>query len=289
MKKQIKFNSEVKRAVFMKKGKPERCIKRIASVPLADENEVSLRNTEFQIVNKMQKRQLHEYHVQKRKKCRLYMRQDIIDAFWCVFEEQVWKCFLEIKGEETFSEQTGLEAILSVDKNEVNRLWREQLMITFPVIEQHEMVPFHDRWLQRQFKDESNIAEMQRRLLARATSSHWLSDLVSELATSPDSQDTVEINYEALTEALGDLESLNPEIVEELLPQDSIRDDEDLKSPSFNTLEQILPQESLSETEFGATDSQLIKAMESWEGQQIENALDLWNYNDLLAPTSPSH
>ena len=75
----------------------------------------------------------------------LHMRQDIIDPFWCVFEEQVWKCFLEIKGEETFSEQTGLEAILSVDKNEVNRLWREQLMITFPVIEQHEMVPFHDR------------------------------------------------------------------------------------------------------------------------------------------------
>ena len=143
--------------------------------------------------------------------------------------------------------------------------------------------------LQRQFKDESNIAEMQRRLLARATSSHWLSDLVSELATSPDSQDTVEINHQALTEALGDLESLNPEIVEELLPQDSIRDDEDLKSPSFNTLEQILPQESLSETEFGATDSQLIKAMESWEGQQLENALDLWNYNDLLAPTTPSH
>ena len=88
---------------------------------------------------------------------------------------------------------------------------------------------------------------------------------------------------------MGDLESLNPEIVEELLPQDSIRDDEDLKSPSFNTLEQILPQESLSETEFGATDSQLIKAMETWEGQQIENALDLWNYNDLLAPTTPSH
>ena len=42
-------------------------------------------------------------------------------------------------------EAFALEAILSVNKNEIVKLWREKLMVMYPTVEQHEMVPFHDQ------------------------------------------------------------------------------------------------------------------------------------------------
>ena len=47
-----------------------------------------------------------------------------------------------------------LEAILSVNKNELVKFWREKLMVMYLTVEQHEMVPFHDRWVQNQFRDQ---------------------------------------------------------------------------------------------------------------------------------------
>ena len=43
-------------------------------------------------------------------------------------------------------EAFALEAILSVNKNEIVKLWHEKLMLMYPTMEQHEMVLFHDRW-----------------------------------------------------------------------------------------------------------------------------------------------
>ena len=48
-------------------------------------------------------------------------------------------------------EAFALEAILSVNKNEIVKLWREKLMVT---VEQHERAPFYDRWVQNQFRDQ---------------------------------------------------------------------------------------------------------------------------------------
>ena len=60
-----------------------------------------------------------------------------------------------------------MEAILSVDKNEIVKLWREKLMMTFPPVQWQEMVPFHDCSVQHQFKDEKNLEQMQKRLCER--------------------------------------------------------------------------------------------------------------------------
>ena len=62
-------------------------------------------------------------------------------------------------------------------------------MILMPIVEQHQMVPFHQRFLNTQFKDEENIQKMKERLIARTESSnHWLNELVQELADSPDTE-----------------------------------------------------------------------------------------------------
>ena len=51
-------------------------------------------------------------------------------------------------------EAFALEAILSVNKNEIVKLWREKLMVMYPTVEQHEMVPFHGLWVQNQFRNQ---------------------------------------------------------------------------------------------------------------------------------------
>ena len=83
------------------------------------------------------------------------MCQHIIDAFWVVYEQETWNRFNEVVGNPDVTvedvEAFALEAILSVNKNEIVKLWREKLMVT---VEQHERIPFYDRWAQNQFRDQ---------------------------------------------------------------------------------------------------------------------------------------
>jgi len=82
------------------------------------------------------------------------MRQQyIIDASWTVYEQETWNRLnpdVTVEDVEAFA----LEAISSVNKNEIVKLWREKLMVMYPTVEQHEMVPFHDRWVQNQCRDQ---------------------------------------------------------------------------------------------------------------------------------------
>ena len=80
------------------------------------------------------------------------------------------------------------------------------------------MVPFHDRWIQSQFKDEINIEKMKKRLLERAEREvgvgHWLTDLVNELSVSPDTPLSPKFHFDRVTEALNELKENNSEIFE---------------------------------------------------------------------------
>ena len=179
------------------------------------------------------------------------------------------------------------DAIMSVDKNEVIKLWREKCMFLFPRVEQHQMVPFHERWIQSQFKEENNIAKMQESLCVRAkASTHWLSELVDELMVSPEahlSQDCLsekkpealnelestdtqlqhEFNFELVTEVLNDLESAHPEIFEELQFLEESTPDEQTSFPNTSLSEEF-------ET-FETDDNTLIQIMEEWEEKQLED------------------
>ena len=83
------------------------------------------------------------------------MCQYIIDAFWDVYEQETWNRFNEVVGNPDVTvedvEAFALEGILSVNKNEIVKLWREKLMVT---VEKPEKVPFYDRWAQNQFRDQ---------------------------------------------------------------------------------------------------------------------------------------
>ena len=85
----VHFYSEVSRALFKKRKKTRDYLERIPSTNLVDEDEVTSRCSEFQRKVRVQKQQLHERHLQ-RKKCRLPMRKDIIEAFWKSYENHVW-------------------------------------------------------------------------------------------------------------------------------------------------------------------------------------------------------
>ncbi|KAL9977099.1 hypothetical protein ACROYT_G014470 [Oculina patagonica] len=220
MNRQVKFNPEVKRAVFSTLKSTHRCLEHLANTRIVEEDEIASRSSEFQEENRAQKRALHEYHL-SRKRCRLFLRQDIFDAFWSVYEHEAWSRLEELVGTPDVTvndvEMFGLEAVLSVNKNEIVKLWRERLMLMIPSVLQHELVPFHERWVQDQFKDQANIEEMQRRLCAKAnTSNHWLTELVNEMLVSPDTPSTPEINYENLSGALNELEVAHPEIFQDL-------------------------------------------------------------------------
>ena len=66
MDKQVKFKPEVSRAVFEKQRSTGHCIEHVPSASLVDEDEISSR-LEFQEVHRVQKRKLHEHHVQRKK------------------------------------------------------------------------------------------------------------------------------------------------------------------------------------------------------------------------------
>ena len=198
----MKFDPEVTRAVFDKERRTDGCIENIPSTTLVEEHEIANRCTEFQNIDRFQKRKLHEHHIQ-RKSCRLLMRQDIIDAFWNVYEQEAFNRLNELTRNYDLSvtneqiDRYVSEAILSVDKNEIIKLWREKCMFLFPQVEQHQMVPFHDRWIQSQFKEEKSIAKMQERLCIRAkASTHWLTELVDDLTVSPEAHPSQECSFE---------------------------------------------------------------------------------------------
>ena len=44
-----------------------------------------------------------------------------------------------------------LLAILNTDKQKIVKTWQERCMMMTPQVEQHDMVPFHDRWVKDQF------------------------------------------------------------------------------------------------------------------------------------------
>ena len=124
-------------------------------------------NTEWGTKETAAKRALHEHHI-KRKRCRLLRRQDIINAFWNVYEQEAFNRLNELINDLSVANEPDryvFDAIMSVDKNEIIKLWREKCMFLFPQVEQHQMVPFHDRWIQSQFKEEKNytLREMTRR------------------------------------------------------------------------------------------------------------------------------
>ena len=126
---------------------------------MVDEGEIASRNSEFQLINENQKRALHEHHVRK-KKCYLSMREVFIDAFWMLFEHCCWQQLTALSSDVSptvkVTQQFGHNTILSVDKNNIIRPWREKCMMMSPVEEQHHIVPFHERWIQQQFKEEKH-------------------------------------------------------------------------------------------------------------------------------------
>ena len=156
------------------------------------------------------------------------MRDDILEIFWTTYENEAWKRLIDILDSPITKEDVNnfaVEAITSVNKNEIVKRWREQLMILMPIVEQHHMIPFYHRILNTQFKEEENILQMKERLIARVESSnHWLNELVQELSYSPDTKVldnlqptpddslTPEYNFGMISEALSKLESNHPEL-----------------------------------------------------------------------------
>ena len=129
MGRQVKFNPEVQHAVFSKRRMTNRCLEHVPATLLVDEDEMASRCSEFHLANLEGKRALHEHHL-SRKKCRLRMHQDIIDAFLTVYEQEAWNRLNEVAGNRDVTvkdvDAFALEAILSVNKNEIVKLWREK-------------------------------------------------------------------------------------------------------------------------------------------------------------------
>ena len=89
MRGQVKFNPEVWRTVFSKQRNTNQCLEHVPATSLVDKDEMASRCSEFQLPNLAANRVLHEHHI-KRKRCRLLRRQDIIDAFWNVYEQEAF-------------------------------------------------------------------------------------------------------------------------------------------------------------------------------------------------------
>lgn len=79
------------------------------------------------------------------------MRENIIQSFWNLYEGEAWNNLLTVLLETPSDqiEEKVLVAIISMDKMKVVKSWREKCMLITPVVEQHHMVWFHDRWIQR--------------------------------------------------------------------------------------------------------------------------------------------
>ena len=286
----VDFNPEVSRAVFDKERRTDGCIEDISSTTSVAEHEIANRCSEFQSQNRFQKRKLHEHHI-NRKRCRFLRRQDIIDAFWNVYEQEAFNRLNELTNDLSVANEPihryVFDAIMSVDKNEIIKLWREKCMFHFHQVEQHQIVPFHDRWIQSQFKEEKDIAKMQERVCARTkASTHWLSELVDELTVSPEANPSQDCSSEKEPEALNELESTDIQLQHEFnfeLVTEALNDLESTHPEIFQDEQTSFPNSALSE-EFDTfvTDNTLIQAMEKWEEKQIEDAIETWDYSYLL-------
>ena len=122
MAKQVRFNDKVSQAVFDKSKGSKRCIDNVESCPLAEEDEVAAHTSEFQLLQREQNKSLHEYHVNKRKRSRLHMGDDILEIFWTTYEQEAWKRLNDILDSPITTEDVNtfaVEAITSVNKNEI--------------------------------------------------------------------------------------------------------------------------------------------------------------------------
>lgn len=159
MSKQVRFKDKVSRAVFhMTKG-IKRCIDDVESCPLTEENAVATHTSAFQLIQRQQKKAMHEYHINKRKRSKLHMRNDILEI-WATYQDKVWKRAIDIADNPVTTEKVdtfAVQAITSVNKSEIIKRWREQLMTLIPIVEQHHMVPFHKRFVNSLFNEEENI------------------------------------------------------------------------------------------------------------------------------------
>ena len=186
------------------------------------------------------------------------MRNDILEIFWSTYEEKAWKRLNDMRDSPITTEDVNtfaVEAITSVNKNEIIKKWREQLMILMPVVEQHHMVPFHHRFLNTQFKEEENIQQMKERLITRAESfNHGLNEHVQELAYYPDTE-----VFGMISDILSELESKHPELFENLLLS------EEVTEPDFISIDNKL------------MDDELIKSMQQYE-EEMKTAFDSYDY-----------
>ena len=203
------------------------------------------------------------------------MRDDILEIFWTTYEEETWKRLIDILDSPITMEDVNtfdVEAIASVNKNEIVKRWRKQLMILMPIIEQHHIVPFHHQLLNTQFKEEEIIQQMKEKLIARAESSnHCPNELVQELAYSPDTEVldnlqptpddclTAEYNFGMISEALSELESNHPELFENLPLS------EEETEPNFISIDNE------------QTDDELLESMQQYE-EEMNSALDSYDY-----------
>ena len=98
MRGQARFNPEVKRAVFSTEAKDDESMSWTCSSYIVGwQDDMASRRSEFHLVNLAGKRAWHEHHL-SRKKCRVRMRQYIIDASWTVYEQETWNRLNEIVG-----------------------------------------------------------------------------------------------------------------------------------------------------------------------------------------------
>ena len=167
MSKQVRFNDNISQADFYMTRETKRCIEYVEICPLIEESEVTERMSIFQLIHRQQKKTLHGYHINKRKRSKLYMRNDILKVFWVTYEDEAWKRLIDIADNPDTTENVdtfALQAINSVNKSEVIKRWREQLLNLLPVVQHHQMVPFHDRFLNTQFMEEEN-RKNERRLI----------------------------------------------------------------------------------------------------------------------------
>ena len=73
MSKQVHFKDKVSKVMFNSGKGTKRCIDNLETCPLAEEDEVAARSSEFQLLQRQQKKTLHEHHINKRKKSRLHI------------------------------------------------------------------------------------------------------------------------------------------------------------------------------------------------------------------------
>ena len=122
-------------------------------------------HSEFQLAKLEGRMDLQQHHL-LRKKCRVQMHQDIICVFWTIYKQETWNRLNEVAGNHGMMvkdmEAFSLKVSLSVNENEIAKLWHEKFMLMYLTAEQHEMVPLHDCWVESQFKDREDTEGMKR-------------------------------------------------------------------------------------------------------------------------------